>query len=393
VKKLKAAEGEGITVSGVRLVGFASIGAALPIWRALEIKSPSAYYQTADWCEAWLSTMGRAAQVTPFILVGTAISGEGQFLLPFQVLRRFGLITLEWMCQPESNYTHGLFAGAPPQSTWAEWFSQNITQVLGALPPYDVAALRDMPSTLFDQPSPLAALHRFASANQSFKTCLETSYTDLLQKKRSPRSISKIRRRDERLAESGPLSLEILSGGPQAAAAVTEMLQFKTQQLAEVGVTDFSSPELRNFISTLLEAPEKSLRLFRLQQSGKTISALLGASHAKTFWLLVLTMSPDAPMHLSPGDYILRQSIAWACTQGLNTYDFSTGQSHYKELWADDEIQLYDYFAAKSWKGLPVAAGYLAFYALKRCAKNTPWLKNAIFKLRQLVRGKTALRT
>ena len=272
---------------------------------------------------------------------------------------------------------------------WQDWFNENVSHVLALLPPHDVAALCNMPETVFDRQSPLSALHRFASANQSFVTHLEPNFEALLQKKRAPRSISKIRRRDERLAETGALEIEIVNSNTQSTAALSEMLLHKSLQLSEIGVDSFATQNLTDFFDELLQSKSGELHLFRLRQSGKTISALLGASYANTFWLLVLSMSPGAPLQFSPGDYILRKSIAWACENNLQTYDFSTGHSHYKEIWVDTDIQLYDYFAAKTLKGLPLAAAYMVFFAIKRVVKNTPALKNFLFGARQLLGGKS----
>ncbi|MDE2447084.1 MAG: hypothetical protein KGO94_12985, partial [Alphaproteobacteria bacterium] len=60
-----------IIVADVKLAGFASLDAALPTWRKLEESSFPSYYQTINWAQAWTSTMGKAASVTPYILVGT----------------------------------------------------------------------------------------------------------------------------------------------------------------------------------------------------------------------------------------------------------------------------------------------------------------------------------
>ena len=376
-------------IAGVEVSCFASLAMAEAEWLALEAQAACTYYQSLAWCKAWTETIGKTSAVKPFILIGKSKSNDAQFLLPFQIRKRYGLSILEWLCQPENNYGHGIFKHGLANMNWQDWFNENILHVLALLPHHDVAALCNMPETVFDRHSPLSALHRFASANQSFVTHLEPNFEALLQKKRAPRSISKIRRRDQRLAEAGALEIEILSSSTQSTAALSEMLLHKSLQLSEIGVDSFAIQNLIGFFDGLLQSKIGELHLFRLQQSGKTISALLGASYANTFWLLVLSMSPDAPLQFSPGDYILRKSIAWACENKLQTYDFSTGHSHYKEIWVDKDIQLYDYFAAKTLKGFPLAAVYVFFFTAKRIVKNTPAFKNFLFGARKFLRRKT----
>ena len=193
-----------------------------------------------------------------------------------------------------------------------------------------------------------------------------------------------------RLAELGPVEIEIVSTGAEA-VAVAESLNHKSLQLAEMGVHSFTEQDLRNFFSLLMDkknGKHSSLHLFRLLQSGKTISSLIGAAYGKTFWLMILSMSPDAPRQFSPGDYILRRSIAWACENNLEFYDFSNGHSVYKEIWADEEVNLFDYFAAKTLRGLPLAAFFVFYFTAKRGIKNTALLKSFFFHIRKLLRGK-----
>ena len=181
--------------------------------------------------------------------------------------------------------------------------------------------------------------------------------------------------------------------GPFFISALTETLEHKSVQLAELGVLGFDTKNLNAFFGNLGGTTNEqitNLHIFRLRQSDRTVSALVGASYANTFWLIILSMSPDGPLQFSPGDYILRKSIAWACENNLQFYDFGMGQSHYKEIWADHEIQLYNYFAAKTLKGLPLAAMFMFYNAAKRVTKNTPVLKSLFFQLRKWWAGKTA---
>ncbi len=357
-------------------------------WQALEGQALCSFFQSFEWCESWLAVFSDKFKITPLIIVAISATGETEFILPLQIRMRFGLRVLEWLCQPENNYGFGVFNVHNPQRNYHEWLSNNITQVLAVLPPYDVAALENMPMSMLGQLNPLAALNRFTSADQSFFTKLQPSYDALHEAKRSSKSISKIRRRDERLAESGALELEILTKKVDTATALEEVIRHKAEQLAELGVYSFSKISLTAFFETIIKNNSASLHVFRLRQSGQTISGLIGARYANTFWLMILSMPSDGPTQFSPGDYILRQSIAWACENGLKFYDFGVGYSNYKEHWADAELQLYNHYAAKTFRGLPLAAAFMFYNAAKRIIKNTPMLKSFFFQLRRWLRGK-----
>lgn len=361
-------------------------------WQSLEGKALCSYFQSYEWCESWFEVFGAKNKITPVIVVARSPAGETQFILPMQIRMRFGLRVLEWLCQPENNYGFGIFNIHNPQQDYHAWLGNNIAKLLAALPNYDLAALENMPMHLLDKANPLTTLSRFVSADQSFFTKLQPDYDALHETKRTSKSISKIRRRDERLHELGALELEISNIYSDTPVALQKIIQHKSAQLAELGVRNFPAKNITAFFDTILKnnSPTASLHVFRLLQSGQTISGLIGARYAGTFWLMILTMAPGGPTQFSPGDYVLRKSIEWACDNGLKFYDFGVGYSNYKEHWADAELQLYNYYAAKTLKGLPLAALFMFYNVGKRLIKNTPFLKIVFFQLRKWLRGKKA---
>ena len=373
-----------------------SVGASLrdvkTEWQDLERQALCSYFQSYEWCESWFEIFGEKNNISLLIVVGRTATGEVEFILPMQIRKRFGLRVLEWLCQPENNYGVGLFKVDDHRQNSAEWINDNFAKLSAALPAYDAAALQNMPMNLLDKPNPLSSINRFTSADQSFFAKLQPDFDALHEAKRTSKSISKIRRRDERLLELGELKLEISNSHADTAAALQEIIHYKSVQLAELGVRDFQAEHITTFFETILKSNshDASLHVFRLKQSGQTISGLIGARFADTFWLMILTMAPSGPTQFSPGDYVLRKSIAWACENGLKHYDFGVGYSNYKEHWADTELQLYNYYAAKTFRGLPLAAMFMFYNATKRLVKNTPTLKSFFFQLRKALRGKKA---
>ena len=370
---------------------FTAIDTCESDWIHLQQNAHGTHYQTFEWCSTWQEKIGSQSNVRPVIITGKSDKGETLFLLPLQIRKRFGFAVLEWLTQPENNYGMGLFSKSLEAVEWQNWLNQNLDSVLAHVPHYDLATLINMPDRVFGMVNPLSNLNRFVSADQSFMTHLRPDFEKLQEEKRTSRSISKIRRRDERLAELGHLDVQILTHGRIALTSLKEALEHKELQLAGLGVHGFATRDLGAFFGGLIDnanEQDAALHVFRLQQSGKTISSLVGTSYSGTFWLMILSMSQDGPLQFSPGDYILRKSIAWSCENNLQYYDFGTGQSHYKEIWADQEIQLYNYFAAKTLKGLPLAAAFMFYNLAKRLIKNTPALKSFFFQLRKWVRGK-----
>ena len=359
-------------------------------WLRLEQTGYATYYQSYAWCQAWLESVAERSSVTVAVICGRDLSGAACFIIPLQISQRFGVGFLQWLSAGEANYCFGIFDRRADAAYWPDWFDAHVSQILALVENYDVVCFYNMPKRLFGFDNPLGSLGRFASANQSFITHLTHDYDALLQHKRSPKSIGKMRRRDTRLEELGPLEFQVLAGGESAEIALQEALRDKQYQLAQIGVHSFATEQVQDYFGRLLKQPVEGLDrlyVFRLLQNGKTISSSVGAVKAGCFWLLILSMAPDAPLQFSPGDYLLRKIIAWSCANNIAHFDFSIGHSNYKQLWMDEEVELRDHFGARTLKGLPIAAAFLFYHTFKRMIKNQPAIKSAFFAIRKFFAG------
>jgi CelD/BcsL family acetyltransferase involved in cellulose biosynthesis len=357
-------------------------------WRALETKGITSYYQSFGWCSAWLATHGAELEVRPVIICGYQPDGNLAFILPLQLRKKFSLNVLEWLTQPDNNYGYGIFN---PAFMNPDWYSENLTAILALLPRYDVLNLQNMPAELMNRRNPLQILNRFEAANSSYVMALKPNYETLLQSKRTAKSISKIRRRDERLAELGAISFEVEAQGEAAQQRLLETFHDKDVQLSELGIHGVFGPAERAFMQQLEKhsfAGPSGLHVFRLALDGKTLSTLVGAKSGTCFWLMVTSLASDIPRQFSPGDVLLRRTIQHCCEDGIQNFDFSNGEVGYKLMWADAEVLLHNNFQAASLRGLPLAALFMAFNSLKRVVKKSGALRQLFNESRRILRGK-----
>ena len=359
-------------------------------WRALEMAGHYTYYQTFAWCSSWARTVGISRKIQPLIIVAKNHDEDIAFILPFQISTRFGIKILEWLSQPENNYGTGLFSSPPLPSSW---FENNFAQLLAVLPSFDVVNFQNMPAMIGKAPNPLHHINQFAAANSSYVTTLHSDFDVLLLQKRSAKSISKMRRRDERLDELGVVSFEAEKPGTAAGLRLVEVCNDKDVQLSELGIHGVFAPEERAFLAQLQAqtiAGRPSMGIFRLALDGKTLSTLVGGLSGSTFWLMLTALAPQTPKQFSPGDILLRRTIEHCCTAGFDVFDFSNGEVGYKKIWCDDEVLLHNYFSARSIRGLPVAAALLGYHTLKRQFKKSPLLRRLFESARRKFRGKSS---
>jgi CelD/BcsL family acetyltransferase involved in cellulose biosynthesis len=355
-------------------------------WRKLEADGQCSFYQTYDWCSSFFETFGPSKKLDLCIVEACDARGEIAFVLPFQIRKKYGLRILEWLAQAENNYGQGLFSVDFSGGKASKWFDQNLASVFKALPPFDVINLQNTPLSALGYPDIFANVPKSKAANSSYVTLLKPPYENLLRSKRSAKSISKIRRRDERIMALGDVQFCVEPLGSRTSAALAECFIHKKKQLAEMGITNVFEDQQQKFLLRLTYG--ESLRAFKLTCDGQTISTIIGATYGNRFWLMITSLSANAPLALSPGDLLLRKTIAWCCEQNLELFDFSNGEIGYKTIWADEKVQLYNYFASQNMRSLPFAALLKLYHATKRQIKSSEQLRSLFNLVRTKFKGR-----
>src|SRR5262245_44085284 len=78
-------------------------------WLRFQKHAAGTFFQTSQWCKAWLDTAGQAARVRPLVVLGRNPEGDLLFILPFCIRHRQGCRVLEWMGGQQMTYGYGLY--------------------------------------------------------------------------------------------------------------------------------------------------------------------------------------------------------------------------------------------------------------------------------------------
>lgn len=370
------------------------IGKAAESWSNFERVAAGTLYQTQVWCQAWIETIGVHLRVKPVVVTGRDAAGEIMFLLPLQIRRRYGVAVLEWLGAPHGNYGHGLYApGFLPIAR--AWFDDNFTAVLDQAGPFDAISLREMPSHLHGAGNPLAGHFNLKGANRSYDVRLNPSFDQFYAAKRDGEDRRSARKKLKLLEERGHVEFGLPATAEELHATLDIMFHHQEIRLSERGIHGVFGPHERQFIHRLagLQHPEKPiLAPYTLRIDGQVLAVLLGGLHQNGYWALISSMAPGDYRKLSPGDLALRKTIEACCNRGLGWIDFSSGDSQYKQSWADNVIQLRSIVRGRTFQGL-VFAGALALHeSLKRLLKQSPVMMAAIGRMRVALRGRAAVR-
>jgi CelD/BcsL family acetyltransferase involved in cellulose biosynthesis len=372
-------------LAGLRIDVLSSLNNLREVWEDTQASGLCTVFQSYRWCHSWLQTIGSTSKISPAIVLGCLDTGAIAFILPLQIRRVGSFKVLEWLAQKDSNFGGGIIS-----PSWAQtnWFSDHFQALLQLLPKFDVVNLQNCPDYIMGRSNSLFAVHKFTAANTSYSLELKSDYAELHMSKRSSKSISKIRRRDERLKDLGVIEITSEHSLQESKDLLHELYALKDQQLAKLGIGGIFEPARREFYDRLDQ--DGCLKLFRLSLDKKIIALVLGAVHGDVFHLMVTALSPIAPLAYSPGDMLLRHVIEWCCDNNIRIFDFSPGESEYKLLWASHRTKLSHQFAARNLRGLPLTLYLVATQSAKRVIKTHPLLWRGFTKLRYLRRSRAS---
>jgi CelD/BcsL family acetyltransferase involved in cellulose biosynthesis len=163
----------------------------------------------------------------------------------------------------------------------------------------------------------------------------------------------------------------------------------KSRSLARRGIPDiFEQPGFKEFFFDLTS--ETNLRhqfhVSRIEVGGTVVAANFAIIFGDCYYHVLASYDDTAAIaHFGPGALHLRELLAYAIGRDLRRFDFTIGDEAYKLEWSDCSLELFDYSAAATWRGLPSNLSSQARRRTKRFIKQTPtvwrWVSFARSKL------------
>jgi CelD/BcsL family acetyltransferase involved in cellulose biosynthesis len=388
---LPAGAAEGTSMPRIMIETHGVPGDLEAEWLAFQDRAAGTFFQTYQWCSAWMATAGAAAKVEPIIVTGRDPSGALLFLLPFCVRLRFGCRVLEWMGGQQMTYGYGLYDRGFLRRARG-WFAAEGWAVLAQMN-IDAIDLADMPARWEDHEHPLKSWFSVAGRNLSYVLRLDADYETVYARKRSAKTRSGNRNRDAKLAKAARIEVGVPPGRAAAHQLIEDMFEQQKSRLAESGIHGVFNTHERQFVHALIDLPDHMqpvLLPYFMKADGELEAMSLGGLYGGGHWALICSLGSPRLRRYSPGDALLRRTIEACCAQGLKFFDFSTGSFDYKLAWADQEIRLFHSVRGLTPRGYAWALQCCLALAGKRFVKRTPLLWMAIGRMRRSILGQSA---
>jgi CelD/BcsL family acetyltransferase involved in cellulose biosynthesis len=356
-------------------------------WRSFQREAAGTFYQSFEWCSAWIETVGRDADIRARIVTGKDEQGQLRFLLPFGLRRRWGATVVEWIGSSQINYGYGLYHKSFLPSA-RQWFGAEGWSVLHELGQFDALRLQEMPEHLHGFPHPLLDWTTVPAANRSYAMSLHADYEQIYAAKRSGETRRGNRKRDAKLEKIGNVTFGLPGSIERTHALLDLMFQHQQSRLAESGIRSVFTKEEREFVHRLAEKGDILLP-YHLSIDGELAAMMLGARFDNTYWALISSLNAGIARRHSPGDAALRRMIEACCKLGLTRLDFSSGDTPYKMHWADEVLQMREAIRFRTISGLPFAVAMLSTVTAKRAVKQSTILWRLFSMLRARIHGDT----
>ncbi len=346
-------------------------GPVLDAWASLESEAPCSIYQTRAWMLPWVATLGRKAGVTPFYVLARGRDQRPNALLCLGLVKRGPLRVAIWLGGKDSNFNMPLVRAG---ETWtrAETIRllREAARTAGREKP-DAFILDNQPFEWGGRDNPLALLRHQPSPSAAYGTALPPTGETLFVAKLSKDTRKKLRKKESRLADLGPLTHRVATTRAEQTEIIDAFLaqkiaRFRAQKIA----SEFASPEMRAFIEAASVPGGQGIELHALR-AGDRIVAVYGGACCQGRWSGMFNAfdASDEVAKTSPGDLLLMRVIAKACADGLTRFDLGIGGARYKAALCDEPITLFDATLAVSVAGHVLTRFHQTRQSIKRAIK------------------------
>lgn len=374
-----AADTHGLAFSLVQdRAGFDSLEAE---WRDLFARAGQShqmfqcYNWLWHWCGAYLDADAGANGPRLSILVARH-QGRAVVIWPLVRNRHMGAVQLTWMGAPVSQYGDVLLDDGPQAQEWlrASWdfLNANLGADLLYLPRVRAdAAVAPLLEALGHAPlaemdAPYVELSQFTDYK-----AYQAHFSAHMRRNR--------RRQARRLAEQGPISVEILNDGKAARKVAKQAFAFKREWLKSRALVSsaFADERFDAFFLSALSAPDRPagcvtfvLRVADVPAAIEICVACKGryVTHVRSF-----NPTPEIAAQ-APGALLMGEIVANCFMRDVETFDLMAPGDAYKYEWADRAMKVRSYAIPRSTRGkLALVLGHGTRKRIKRAYGALPY--------------------
>lgn len=365
---------------------FATFEEARGDWAELAEKAIASPYQSYRFLSAWHETMGRADGARPFLIVARNAAGCPLALLPLCIERHAGLDFALFLGGRESNFNLPLL---DPAADFTEADLRGLLLKSAQRTPVrpDLIYLRNQPRRFDGLNNPLAFPTARHSASFAYGVTLPATVEELTARL-SKDTRKKLRKKEARLAEHGPLCYEHCATGARAEKIIDALIAQKTARFSDIGAEGaLDMARVRALLERLSSGGgEGAIELHALSVGERIVATYAGFVRRSRFSAMLNSFDMDEDIaRSSPGELLLHALMRNLVARGMTHFDLGAGEARYKNAVCDETIALCDDVIPLTARGALAAPLFSGFLSLKRYVKQNPELTRVYRKARSLL--------
>ncbi|HMN71264.1 MAG TPA: GNAT family N-acetyltransferase [Rhodoblastus sp.] len=350
---------------------------ALRAWREVEAFSTGVAYQTLGFVLPWYEHLAQRSGAAPLVVVGYDAQERPSVVLPLAVLRRGPARIAMFAGGKHSNLNLPLMRPGfdlPPEN--ARGLLRSVARA--ASPAVDCFVLLNQPVEWGGAKNPFVASGAHPSPSSAYGATIGKDAEAFLKRVDSAATRKKLRAKERKLAEFGPLTYERATDIERAHTILEAFVDQKTLRFSRKNRDPgFSHVAVRAFLDAMSSgrcggAP--ALEFHALSVGDRIVATYGGLPRGRAWHGLVNSFNVDPQVaRSSPAELLLRHIIRDLGRRGFERFDLGVGESRYKNAICDEEIALADLVLPCTPLGAAWAPVERARLAAKRWVKKTPW--------------------
>jgi CelD/BcsL family acetyltransferase involved in cellulose biosynthesis len=300
-------------------------------------------FQSREFLDIWLDTIGKASGVEPYFVVVRDVDGRPVLYLPLIIETKFNVRLLRFMDCGVADYNAPIVAADRTLSR--QDFHDVWAKVLALLPGFDVIDLKKIAGDVAGVVNPLAYLDRTPFGDSGHAIVL----TRLREQTDTRRAVVRLRRKLQTYAKGlsriGEPRFIVNPDAAEAAPVAERLLELKRQKYQRTSTPDFlTAPGVERFYREMMSPGRLGTisHLSALMIGDTVASAHLGFIGRGRFYYIFPAYDTEFGRH-RVGHLLMEHLIDQSIAQDFETFDLGIGDASYKNKWATHHLAVYNH--------------------------------------------------
>jgi CelD/BcsL family acetyltransferase involved in cellulose biosynthesis len=300
-------------------------------------------FQSREFLDIWLDTIGKASRIEPCFIVVRDADGRPVLYLPLAIETKFNVRLLRFLDCGVADYNAPIVAADRPLSR--QEFHAVWADVLALLPGFDVVDLKKIASDVAGALNPLTYLDCTPFGDSGHAIVL----TRLREQTDTRRAVVRLRRKLQTYAKGlsrvGEPRFIVNPDAAEAAPVAERLLELKRQKYQRTSTPDFlTAPGVERFYREMMSPGRLGTisHLSALMIGDTVASAHLGFIGRGRFYYIFPAYDTEFARH-RVGHLLMEHLIDQSVAQDFDTFDLGIGDASYKNKWATHHLAVYNH--------------------------------------------------